>query len=121
MIMFTLVTNTLGLPQGLLSALCHVESSHNVRAIHVADGSTDSLGICQIKLETAKMLGFKGTKKQLMNPYVNIIFAGKYLSHQMHRYDGRIEKAVIAYNSGHYSPRNTLYLKKVLKALQEKR
>lgn len=88
------------LPPGLLSSLCYVESKHNVGAIHKADGSTDSFGVCQIKYETAKHLGFRGTPKQLMEPKYNIKYAAKYLSHQLKRY-GNVQQAVIAYNMGH--------------------
>lgn len=45
-------------------------------------------------------MGFKGSKRDLLNPQINIQFAGKYLSHQLKRYNGSIGKAVIAYNQG---------------------
>ncbi len=80
--------------------MCYVESSHRIAVIHHNDGDGHSLGICQIKLKTAKWLGFKGTEKELMNPKVNIYYAGKYLKHQIRRYKS-IEKGVIAYNFGH--------------------
>ena len=57
------------------------------------------MGVCQIKLKTAKWLGFRGTEKQLMDPSINIYYAGKYLAKQLHRYTS-IQKAVIAYNIG---------------------
>ena len=70
-------------------------------AIHYADGKTNSYGVCQIKYETAQQLGFKGTAKQLMEPKNNIKYAAKYLARQLHRYNGNVNKAVIAYNRGH--------------------
>ncbi len=90
-----------GLPPGLLSSLCYVESKHDVNAVHVDDGPSNSLGVCQIKLETSQGLGFKGDEKQLMSPKTNIYFAAAYLKHQLVRYNGNVTKAVIAYNKGH--------------------
>lgn len=89
------------LPPNLLSSLCWVESKHNVYAHHVNDGGSDSFGICQIKYNTAKHMGFKGTKQQLMEPINNINYAAAYLSYQLVRYNNNPKKAVIAYNRGH--------------------
>lgn len=88
-----------GLPSDLLSSLCYVESKHNVESIHHDDGGANSVGICQIKLATAKQMGFKGTEKQLMNPKMNIKYAAKFLSHQISRYHS-VTRGVIAYNQG---------------------
>ncbi len=98
--LFLSVSLQLGLPPNLLSSLCYVESKHKVSTIHYADGDSNSVGICQVKLKTAQFMGFRGTEKELMNPKVNIYYAGKYLKHQLLRY-GQINKAVIAYNQGH--------------------
>jgi len=97
---FLLTTAQYNLPPHLLNSLCYVESHHNIHAIHLEDGPEDSLGICQLHLSTARMMGFKGTKTQLMDPKTNIEYAGKYLSHQIARYHGDTIKAVISYNRG---------------------
>ncbi len=100
MILFTSMSLQYHIPPGLLKSLCYVESKYKVTAVHKDDGpGGDSLGICQIKLSTAKEMGFKGNAKQLMQPHVNIKYAAKYLSKQLQRY-GKINKAVIAYNRG---------------------
>jgi soluble lytic murein transglycosylase-like protein len=96
---FLITTSAYNLPPGLLASLCYVESNHKLNKIHYLDGKTDSYGICQVKLETARLVGFKGTPEQLMNPAVNIHYAGKYLQHQLNRYQD-VQKAVIAYNKG---------------------
>ncbi len=90
----------LNLPPGLLSSLCYVESNHNIYAVHRDDGRGNSVGICQIKIDTAKGMGFKGNEEDLMRPENNIYYAGKYLSHQRTRYNS-LTKGVIAYNIGH--------------------
>ena len=89
-----------GLPSGLLSSLCYVESKHDIQAFHKDDGHSNSVGVCQIKLQTAKHLGFKGTEKQLMIPQNNIKYAAKYLSHQIKRYNGNLTYGIISYNMG---------------------
>ncbi len=97
--LFMTISIQYGLPNGLLSSLCWIESTHKINAIHHDDGGASSLGVCQIKLETAKELGFKGTEQQLMNPKMNIKYAAKYLAFQIKRYKS-VNKAVIAYNRG---------------------
>lgn len=99
--LFIIVSAQFNLPPGLLSSLCYVESRHDLNAYHSDDGRGNSVGICQIKIDTAKDLGFKGTEKELMKPENNIYYAGAYLQHQRTRYNGSITKAVIAYNIGH--------------------
>jgi len=100
MFLFTTVTAKLGLPAHLLPSLCYVESTHKIEAINYNDGGSNSVGVCQIKLKTAKWLGFKGTEKELMLPKNNIYYAGLYLKYQIKRYNGNYTKAIIAYNMG---------------------
>jgi soluble lytic murein transglycosylase-like protein len=98
-LLFVLFSNQYGLPPELLSSLCFVESKHKISAIHHDDGGSESLGLCQIKFNTAKSLGFRGTPNQLMEPKYNIKYAAKYLSNQIKRYDS-VKRGVIAYNRG---------------------
>jgi len=98
--MFLIATLHFGLPPDLLQSVCFIESHHNPNAIHRDDGGSDSIGICQIKLSTAKWLGFAGKPKDLLNPEVNIYYAAKYLKHLQHRYNGSVTKMLIAYNRG---------------------
>jgi soluble lytic murein transglycosylase-like protein len=111
---FTLVSSNLALPQGLLEALCMIESNHEVLAMSNHDGGSKSYGVCQIKMNTAKLVGFKGTEKQLMEPTINIYYSGKYLQKQINRYKD-LDKAVSAYNAGSYRTFNRLYVNKVMK------
>jgi soluble lytic murein transglycosylase-like protein len=126
-ILFTTATAAFGLPPGLLTATCYVESHHNIRAIHKDDGNGNSLGVCQIKLPTAKMLGFRGKELELMNPSTNVKYAAKYLAYQLRRYESDPVKAICAYNSGSYrenalnQPVNLVYLNRVIKAWLKKK
>lgn len=96
---FLTVTTMYGLPPGLLSKVCFVESSHRPNMIVQDTNGRKSIGICQIQLRTARQMGFRGDEKDLLDPTINIIFAGAYLSHQFGRYGDQV-KAIKAYNAG---------------------
>lgn len=104
----------------VLLAICMNESGlNNVTVQH--DGGSPSIGICQVKYETAKMLGYEGKASGLTKPEENAKWAAEYLRFQNERYDGDMCKAVAAYNAGRYNeskivpgcPRNLKYVKKV--------
>lgn len=99
--LFLSATTQFSLPPHLIDSLCYVETGWKINAVHLDDGGSDSIGICQIKLETARSVGYKGTSQSLMVPRVNIYYAAKYLSALRSRYHGDIKKAIIAYNLGH--------------------
>lgn len=120
-----LATQAYSIPQGLLSAVCYVESAHNPKAMHYHDGKGNSVGHCQIKLATAQVLGFRGTEAQLRDPHINTMYAGAYLAKQIARYHGDIRKALSAYNGGTYKETsdgktfNRQYVRKVFAAWAE--
>lgn len=118
---YAAASQTFSLPQGVLSAVCFVESSHNPTVIHKDDGLENSIGLCQVQVSTARMFGYKGTASGLLNPKTNAYYAAAYINHQLRRYKGDLHKAIISYNSGHYVSANQKYLNKVLKAMREKR
>lgn len=97
---FVMASQAFNLPPGLLSALCYVESGHRPQALHAHDGGSSSIGVCQIKMATAKTVGFYGTVKDLKAPQTNIYYSAKYLKRQLSRYDNDPIKAVAAYNAG---------------------
>lgn len=115
-----------GVSGALLLAICTHESGlNNVFVPH--DNGSPTYGICQVKYDTAKMLGFTGEAKDLMVPSVNAKWAASYLKYQKKRYDGNWCKATAAYNSGTYNeskkvpgcPRNLKYVKNVQRKLEE--
>lgn len=99
-LLFAQATVDFNLPPDVLSSICYVESTHRVDAIHYNDGAGNSVGICQVKLSTAKWLGFTGTEEQLKDPRYNIHYAAKYFRYQLNRYNDSVLKAVLAYNKG---------------------
>lgn len=113
-IMMLTTSQYIGLPEGLLESVCYVESNFKPSAIHYMDGKSNSYGLCQIKLKTAKSMGFKGSKEELLIPSINILYAAKYLKYQLNRYHS-ISKAVIAYNRGAATKSYSNYQAKVFK------
>lgn len=104
-----------------MSSICFVESSHKVDAINPHDGGSTSLGVCQVKLQTAKLVGYRGSEKDLLDPALNIYYSAKYLRKQLDRYKGDIPKAISAYNAGKYRESNQLYVKKVFNSWAEEK
>ena len=109
----------------ILVAVCSHESGlNNIVTPH--DGGSPSIGICQVKHDTAIMLGFTGKEKDLLNPTVNAKYAALYLKFQYNRYQNWC-KAVAAYNAGRYNeslrepghPRNIRYVLNVGKKLNK--
>jgi soluble lytic murein transglycosylase-like protein len=98
-LLFAAATQTYALPEGLLESLCYVETRHQITAIRQDDGGTPSLGVCQVKLSTARELGYKGSEIGLLDPSTNIHYAAKYLKKQIKRY-GSVERGVVSYNRG---------------------
>lgn len=104
----------------LLLAICTHESGLK-NSIHPHDGGSPTYGVCQVKYDTAKMIGFKGKSYELMNPVTNVEWAAKYLAYQHERYGDNWCKVAAAYNAGSYNPseksigypKNHKYVKKV--------
>jgi soluble lytic murein transglycosylase-like protein len=114
-----------GIPGVLLLAICTHESKLNNVVVQDDNGSP-SYGVCQIKEETAKMVGFTDSE-DLMQPKTNAKYAALYLKKQLDRYDGNWCKATAAYNAGSYNPsvipgkpRNLKYIKSITLLLDEK-
>jgi len=115
----------LGVDPRILASICYVESKWNPRALNKVDGKTSSYGLCQIKLETARSVGFKGSSKDLFKASVNIHFAGLYYKAKLLKYRGNEFCAIAAYNAGAcryaFSGKilNNKYVKKVTKSFEK--
>lgn len=97
----------------LVYAVCMVESTGNAEAYSPNDAGTPSYGLCQIKMKTARWLGFKGTEAELMHPEMNAYYCAKYLEYNIRRY-ATLEEAISAYNAGHAVDTNYEYVEKVM-------
>jgi soluble lytic murein transglycosylase-like protein len=107
---------------GILYAICKVESKCRPTAINHNDGTSaqkeagvviKSYGIFQIKMATAKALGFRGSVTKLLRPEVNTWYAAKLLRQLYNKY--KITTAALsAYNAGKPVSSNKNYVNKVL-------
>ncbi len=64
-----------GLPVDLVHRVIMRESRYNPRAVH-----RGNYGMMQIKLATARGLGYTGTAEGLLDPETNLTYAVKYLA-----------------------------------------
>lgn len=112
----------------LLVAICSYESQDFKKPFNPSDSGSPSYGICHVKEDTARMMGFKGDVKELMNVKVNAKYAARYLKHQETRYgESDWVRIVAAYNAGSFleskkipgCPRNLKYLRRVQNKLEE--
>lgn len=108
----------------ILLAICSVESNSVYNSINISDKGSASYGCHQVKYNTAKMMGFKGSITELwFNKETNKKLAEQYLLWQYSRY-GTWEKAIAAFNSGSIKLNkkgefvNKKYVKKVLKEVE---
>jgi len=97
---FTFISDKLEIPVGLLAAMCSVESNHT-NAINWNDAGSPSVGICQMKVKTAKEVGC--TASDRLNPPKAVECAGRYLAKQHKRFKSW-DKALCYYNTGRPLP-----------------
>ena len=105
-----------GVPAAIMRAICTVESNLNKNVIVFDSNGKNSIGLCQIQLQTAIFVGFSGTEQDLLKPHINLKYATKYFKYQLKRYGYNIKQAIAAYNRGFYNPKNPnkKYVDKVL-------
>lgn len=110
-----------GVDPRLVSSIIETESRFRKWKIRREwDGST-SVGLMQIKIETARQIGFHGNYRRLLLPWINVYYGVRYLRLKLLRYPF-IWDAVSAYNAGRslwsssrYRYRNGLYVRRVWK------
>jgi soluble lytic murein transglycosylase-like protein len=121
LITFGLAMNSMmfNLPPNLLSSVCWVESTHRPHVIAYDDGGSASYGLCQVKYATAKALGFKGDKSDLLNAGVNSYYAAKILKYHINQCK-TIDAAILAYSSGRCGRGRKSYLSKVKRGAHDK-
>jgi soluble lytic murein transglycosylase-like protein len=107
----------------LLFAICQVESKCSPRLVNRNDGTkaqkalgirSKSSGMFQIKLATARSLGFSGPDKDLLLPHVNTFYAAKLIRRLFDKYDD-IFKVISSYNAGHPITGNKAYVNRVMR------
>ncbi len=93
--------STYGVPSALAHAVVRHESNFqpNVR------GKAGEIGLMQIKLSTARSLGYTGSAKGLYEPSTNIQFGMKYLAMAQKLGGGSTCGTILKYNAGHGATR----------------
>jgi soluble lytic murein transglycosylase-like protein len=97
------------LPADIAEAVVFVESGYNSAVI----GSAGEVGLMQVQLETAAMLGFKGNATELAEPDLNIHYGVLYLSRAWRLAGGDLCRTLMKYRAGHdeeeMNPRSQVY------------
>jgi soluble lytic murein transglycosylase-like protein len=84
-------------PVELVRRVIRRESGGNPRVV-----SNGNFGLMQIKLGTARAMGYSGTAAGLLDADTNMTYAVKYLAGAYHAADGNANRAVHYYASGYY-------------------
>jgi len=90
-----------GVPAKLAEAVVRVESNYNAKA----RGSAGEIGLMQIKLSTARAMGYRGSRQGLYEPNTNLKYGMKYLGGAHKLADGDTCGTILRYNAGHYAKR----------------
>lgn len=86
-----------GVPEALVRRVIMRESRYNPRAV-----SKGNFGIMQIRLGTARALGYTGTAQGLLDADTNMTYAVKYLAGAYKVAGGNHDRAVGLYARGYY-------------------
>jgi soluble lytic murein transglycosylase-like protein len=86
-----------GLPVSLVHRVIMRESRYNPRAI-----SKGNYGIMQIRLGTARAMGYTGSAAGLLDPNTNMTYAVRYLAGAYRAAGGNHSRAASLYASGYY-------------------
>ena len=86
-----------GVPVSLVERVIKRESGGNPRAV-----SRGNYGLMQIRLGTARAMGFTGSAAELLDPQVNMTYAVRYLAGAYRAAGGNESRAVALYASGYY-------------------
>jgi len=84
-------------PEDLVRRIIKRESGGNPRVI-----SKGNFGLMQIKLATARSMGYRGTAAGLLDADTNMTYAVKYLAGAYHVAGGNSNRAVHYYAAGYY-------------------
>ncbi len=86
-----------GVPERLVRRIIMRESKYNPKA-----RNRSFWGLMQISYPTAKSMGFKGTREELLNPVVNLRYAVPYLANAFVIAGKQDDAAVRLYAAGYY-------------------
>jgi soluble lytic murein transglycosylase-like protein len=87
-----------GVPEALVHRVIVRESRYRPQLV----GRGGTIGLMQIKLATARGLGYTGTAEGLRDPDTNLTYAVKYLAGAYRAANGDHNRAVAYYAGGYY-------------------
>jgi soluble lytic murein transglycosylase-like protein len=86
-----------GLPASLIERVIRRESGGNPRAVHAGN-----YGLMQIRLGTARAMGYTGSAAGLLDPQTNMTYALRYLAGAYRAAGGNEARAIALYSRGYY-------------------
>ncbi|YBV97019.1 transglycosylase SLT domain-containing protein [Phyllobacteriaceae bacterium JZ32] len=92
---------TYGVPVSLAHAVVRHESGYRADA----RGAAGEIGLMQLKLSTARGLGYTGSAKGLYDPATNVQYGMKYLAMARKLSGGTTCGTILKYNAGHGATR----------------
>jgi soluble lytic murein transglycosylase-like protein len=92
---------TYGVPVSLAHAVIRIESNYRPKI----RGRAGEIGLMQVKLQTARGMGYRGTAKGLYNPATNIKYGMAYLGGARKLGGKSVCGTILKYNAGHYAKR----------------
>jgi soluble lytic murein transglycosylase-like protein len=87
-----------GVPESLVHRVIVRESRYNPHLV----GRCGCMGLMQIKLGTARSLGYEGTAQGLLDPETNLTYGVKYLAGAYRTAGGNPDRAVAYFARGYY-------------------
>jgi soluble lytic murein transglycosylase-like protein len=88
-----------GVPEALVHQVIVRESRYQPNLV----GRGGTIGLMQIKLATARSLGYTGTAEGLRDPDTNLAYAVKYLAGAYRAANGDHRRAIAYYAGGYYA------------------
>jgi soluble lytic murein transglycosylase-like protein len=86
-----------GLPASLVQRVIARESGGNPRAVHAGN-----YGLMQIRLSTARAMGYTGSAAGLLDPQTNMTYGMRYLAGAYRAAGGNESRAIALYQRGYY-------------------
>jgi len=87
-----------GIPVSLIHRVIMRESRYNARAV-----SAGNYGLMQIRLGTARAMGYRGSAEGLLDPATNLTYAVRYLAGAYRAAGANESRAAALYARGYYS------------------
>ena len=86
-----------GVPEHLIRRVIKIESGGDARQVHKGN-----YGLMQIRLSTARAMGYTGSAAGLLDPQTNMTYAVRYLAGAYRAAGGNEARAVALYSRGYY-------------------